>query len=885
MPELVVNNFERGITDNYVSGPKNAGQKYDNLLISSNRKPFQRSGSELYDSSLTIIPAGNQRIQASKLFGEVLFEFSGDEIFYRDTTFKELVGPVDSYDAFGDVGSASVNHNSMTEWQNHLYTSIDEYGLSRKIYKDEAGVWQIRTNGLPSIGDVRALQTSITLANYLKGIYNAHVNDVVIHKLTSTNVTAPNATDLATLITLCNQMKDLYVAHEADARIAVPLKHQAQIVLNDSLDDANDIFTLDGAVAFLNAFKTKYQTHDSRVTAHTTANLHQPSGAVAATRDFVVTAESGDGKAYLYALLYKYQYNVGTVTYIDRSDVTEVLISNGGDFSTTAHGNDLSLIPVLTNTLFGTKEAWDTVNITIEVYRTTNDGVVLQKVDEIANGSTTYEDDTNDTTLSANGETIYTDGDVLGNEIPPQCKYIIQANNIMYYLNVKEGVEEKPYRIRHSFPFIPHGCPSDFAVDIDGDISGGGVIGIYPIVFTRNKIYRLEGQVDSTGVGVIQARIVNNTVGTISHNSIVPVNDGLFFAAKDGFYFTDGFRAVKLTQHLNNSYKSLVLSETQQKRIYGAYDKITNRVYWAVQRDSSSSENDGLWIHDPNWGLPNNEGTYTTWNFDASLSKPTALEFDEGSLIRSDSAGYTFIHDESLTTDPIVDTSVSASLWNTTAVIFDYISCAYDFDSFYQRKWVTKLLTLLKAVTNISLQPKSINDDSGASMELKEYRSRSLFEWGDPFFEWGDPDFIWNAPSTNIAIRRFPRNGLRCTLKQVEYTNSNTIIMNSDNFGTVTASGAANTITIDSGEFSSDQAGNTIYFNDSDNGFLIISATDTVLTVSDPFNLLVDGVYDDWVVRGVRKGEIFHLENYTIVYDYFGPSHTYYRVGDSGENV
>jgi len=79
MPELRVTSYERGFSDNYINGPRNAGQKFDNLLITRNRKPIQRPGSELEDSSLSQIPPGNQRIQHLHDHEDFLFEFSGDE--------------------------------------------------------------------------------------------------------------------------------------------------------------------------------------------------------------------------------------------------------------------------------------------------------------------------------------------------------------------------------------------------------------------------------------------------------------------------------------------------------------------------------------------------------------------------------------------------------------------------------------------------------------------------------------------------------------------------------------------------------------------------------------------------------------------------------------
>ncbi len=878
MAEFRVLNFERGFTDNYVNGPRNAGQKYENLIISRNRKALSRDGSKLFDDVLSQIPTGEQRIQYIKNHEDVLFEFSGDEIFYREGTFKELIGPVDGFDAFGGLGSPLTSHNSTTQWQDHLYASIDTYSRARKIYKDEDGVWQIRSAGLPSPSDVRSLSTAITLANSLKPIYNAHVADLAEHLATDTSISAPNATDVDSLVTLVNEIKDRYIDHEADARIGTPIKHQATTSVDNSLAEEGDVVTLTQAVNLLNDIKLKYNAHDTDAVAHTTGSLHQEATADA-TGDFTVTPQGDDGKSYIYAIVYKYEYKIGTVKYIDRSTPNEISVTNAGDFVT--NNNDLADIPELLNTSFGTQESWDTDNIVVEIYRSVDAGTILKKVAEISNGTTTYEDDTVDADL---GIDIYTNGGVLGSDEPPLCKYLVQTNDVVWYANVKEDTEEKPFRLRHSVQLDPDSSPASFVVDFDDEITGISARGINPIVFTKEKTYRLEGIVDSLGRGFIKKRIIDETVGCISQNSIVPVNDGIYFAALDGFYFTNGFKALKISNHLNISYKMLVGGVEQQKRIYGSHDPQSERVFWAVQSDPTSIENDEIWVLDPHWGFPNGEGTFTTFNYEEN-GQPTAVEVIGGDLVRSDSRGYTFKHAEDLFEDPVIDTAATPSDWETKAVIYDYISSALAFGSELQRKWVTRLLTVLKAVTNISLQPGSINDDSGAVKDLKEIKTSGIFVWGDPFFTWGDPTFVWNAPSTITSIRRFPKKGIRCTLKQVRYTNSNTILLNSDSAGDVVVDGVANTITLVSGTWVEGLVNSGWIIDGQSEEFKIISQTPTVLTLSDPFDNLVSETQGSWTVKGFKKLERFHLESYTIDFLGFGDSHRAYRTGDDGSNA
>jgi hypothetical protein len=878
--EWRVSSFERGFTDNYVNGARNTGQVYDNLIITRNRKLRSRPGSLIYDNStidVQQIPPGNQRIQHLKYHEGVLYEFSADEIFYRSSgVFNELVGPVDSNDAFGDVGTTS-SRNSSSQWQSHLLTSIDEYVIPRKIYTDQDGVVQLRTMGLPSPGDVRGIQTAFALANALKATYNTHVTDTSPagsdHDITDTTVTAPDATDLDSLVTLTNQIKDLYIAHNDDADVNGPVHIGAATspVDDRQLDTKDDVVTLSGVISMLNDIKEKYNNHDADGGAHTNSPV-TPETTDDATKDFTITSAAGPHN-HLYGLAYKYQYTVGNVTYIDRSPI-HVLFAG----SITAGAVTVEDIPVLSNNTFGTSESWDTDNIKVEIYRTEDAGFILKSAWEVSNGTTTKNDDKPDEDLGINA---YTTGGQLDNDLPPPCKYLTVANDVAWYANVKEGSEENSFRVRHSIPFDPDACPQSFFIDVDEPITGISSIGIFPVVFTADKTYRLEGQVDATGRGFVRKRIIDDTVGCISNNGIVQVKDGLYFPAKDGFYFTNGLKLTKVTNHLNLSYEALADSSNANK-IYGVHEPISERVFWAVTDSTTASENNRVWVLDTHWGRPNGEATFTTWSY-GNNGFPTALEVIQGDLIRADNRGYTFRHtDDADNVDPVVDTGENPEDWTTKQVIWDYVSSAFTFGSEFQRKWVTRLLTTIKSLTNTSIQPFSINDDSGAQKVIKEIRTRSVFEWGDPQFEWGDPDFVWNAPATTNAIRRFPRKGLRCTYKQVQYTNSETIIYSSIDLGLITIDATALTATLISGNFpSTDLIGFELKLTNGDQ-FTIVGASSNVLTLEDPQTLLEDSNQDNWSIVGFRKDEQLNLEAYTVLYDFFGESNTAYRTGDDG---
>jgi len=595
-----------------------------------------------------------------------------------------------------------------------------------------------------------------------------------------------------------------------------------------------------------------------------------------------ITPQTGDGASYIYYFVHKYTYTVGTVTYIDRSAPIVVQETNGGDMSGATHFNDISGIPVLAN---GATECYDTATIQIEIYRTTNGGTVGKLVGSVTNGTTTFLDNVADANLGIN---IYTTGGRVDNDAPPQSKYVAIANECGWYANCKVGSEEFSNRVYQSIQADPDSVPASFFTEVDEDITGISNVDIYPIVFTKNKTYRIEGVVDAFGRNFNRLRVVSDTVGCVSNNGIVRTVRGLFFPANDGFYYTDGFSLQKLSEHINERYALAVQSDAQAKRISGVQDPLTKRIYWALQEDPTDTENNAIYILDPFWGL-SMESSFTSWASGEDM-KPTSLEFAEGNLLRADSRGYTFEHKTELFTDLVVDTAAaSTSLWETKGIEYDYTSCAYSFGTEVGRKWVTKLLSIFKNLSNISCQALSINDDSAIDKELKEIRFRSNITWGDAEVVWGDSRLIWNFNGLIIADRRFPKRGLRCTYKQVKYIPSNTIIGKSDDYGTATAATATLTVLLD------DAAGNDwpeeivnsmIYFENDDytQGFTIVARTADTITITDPTNKLVNGSFK-WIIRGVRKNERMSLESYSIGYDYFGESHTAYSAGDDGANA
>jgi hypothetical protein len=327
------------------------------------------------------------------------------------------------------------------------------------------------------------------------------------------------------------------------------------------------------------------------------------------------TATGGAGADYIYALVYKYTYNVGTTEYVDRGrPVLKTFTNIGTANPANSPGVTVGSIPVLTN---ATGEHYDTATIKVEVYRTTNAGSVLYYVGEVTNGTTTYSDTTPDNTLVTAGVTIYTTGGILANDRPPKAHYIHSTSDFTYYANGFEvGVtgadgEYIPQRVWQSNRGDPDSVPATFFTDIEEPITGISSIKSVPIIFGANSVYRLDGTFDSSGRGGMFPRKISDKVGCVGHLSIVQTLSGLYFAGNDGFYFTDGYNITSLSaEDFKVTYARSVQNDLQKKRIYGVYDGINKRVLWAANdpNGDSGTENGKIFcMYQP-------ANKFTTWS-------------------------------------------------------------------------------------------------------------------------------------------------------------------------------------------------------------------------------------------------------------------------------
>ena len=310
------------------------------------------------------------------------------------------------------------------------------------------------------------------------------------------------------------------------------------------------------------------------------------------------TATGGSGANYIYALVRKYTYTVGDVTYIMRSapqfkDFTNI----GTATASSSPGITVGSIPVLSNTS-GAGEHYDTSVIKVEVYRTTNNGQVLYYVGEVTNGTTSYSDTTTDDAL-VDAEPLYTESGEAENLNPPKCKFVHATTDVVVWANgfevntVGGDGDYLPNRVWFSKPGAGWAVPGEFHVDAEEAVVGVSSVNSVPLIFCKGCVYRADGQFDALGRGGVVLKKINDKVGCVNNLSIVQSMDGVFFAGQDGFYFTDGYKVQPLSGNYRKTYRQLVNTSERQRKICGTYDVINGWVLWAVRSEKENTNENG----------------------------------------------------------------------------------------------------------------------------------------------------------------------------------------------------------------------------------------------------------------------------------------------------
>ena len=180
-------------------------------------------------------------------------------------------------------------------------------------------------------------------------------------------------------------------------------------------------------------------------------------------------------------------------------------------------------------------------------------------------------------------EGLYTNGGIQSIWHAPKCKYLFSTGDVIYYLGIQKGysssesivgAENLEDRIYQGTLGASWGVNPSNYIQLDATVTGGGGISGVPVVFTENKSYRIDGKINTLGQGYMKTITISESVGCIDHASIVSTSSGLYFAAKDGFYVTDGYQVRKITDSLTDRYRDHIVKSNSKYK--GEWNPVTN---------------------------------------------------------------------------------------------------------------------------------------------------------------------------------------------------------------------------------------------------------------------------------------------------------------------
>ena len=500
----------------------------------------------------------------------------------------------------------------------------------------------------------------------------------------------------------------------------------------------------------------------------------------------VALSGSGSSLSYGYKFCFKRKYTVtGSGEIVQYGETTTVIEIADADASAISALNPASVtsIPELQN-VGGEqhKIGTDGDDIKIAIFRTRNAGTVFYEVGEVDNGVTFFSDTKEDDDLS---DPLYAQGGTLDNSAVAKCKYVTVAKDSAWFANSSDH----PQRIWQSKALVPGAVPESNYIDVDEPITALGNTRNFPIAFTINKVYRIEGYLDAEGRGILQKRVITDRVGCINFRTIAQTRNGIYYAGTDGFYFTDGYSNTKISEQIDDTYLDLITSDEKQYRMNAIYDPTEQKVYFSVME---GSDNDKIFVFDERYNA------WTTMTGTTGFV-PVSMASKDNTLYMGDDEGYFYEFDRDISTDCVRDTSAAVTAWGEEAIVYKFKHIAEAFGNFDIKKWVYKVSLQVRDTTGQHISVESYDEDDLASTSLKPITSTGLLTWGESGFAWGATGLTWLRSYVVNRTRRFVRGTLRTYFKQLYLTNqTDAIIQYSDQSGTAIVDATAKTIHIGS---------------------------------------------------------------------------------------
>lgn len=604
--------------------------------------------------------------------------------------------------------------------------------------------------------------------------------------------------------------------------------------------------------------------------------------------------------AYIYFFAYYYTYVANGKTYEFLGNTALLELGGNNVDSDAAVNHAITNIPII-GTDIAIKQYHKT-DIKCRIYRTRKNGIVAYQIAELASTVTLFTDTTIDDEIEFN-EVLYRTAGLVNHNESPTFNFCTTTRDTLFVGNVETVIRREkadvitvtkhPNRVLQSIIGDPDNIVNSFFVDLDSEIMGMGNTKGFPIVCTEERTYRIEGRFLATGDGGMVAREISNIVGALNNNSFVNTPKGVYFASKDGFYHTDGYRVTRISSLFDRTYDLLVNRQVKIDLIKGTYDFRQNLVIWSMSNDAdtvidANVDNTILFVFDENKGI-RREGSFFTWTNGRQHFRAASLMFEGKYLLRADSRGFLFKHHEDFLSDPYmtpagvllhkpgVSTPVQDLDYTEHSITFDYISVLFDFGITYNRKWVSSVKVLADNVTNVNLDIQSASDGTTSFKSTSPVKFTSAWVWGDETLIWGDISAIWDFKGNIYGSRNMPKGHHRCDVKQIRITNADVLIYNDSNDSVTIAGNIATRV----GGFTTDLLEYSVEFS-SDNGVtwgskrVITALTPTTFTFDG--TLIATGTYD-YRISGIQKAQRFKMLSLAIKYAFISNQGTFPESG------
>ena len=503
-------------------------------------------------------------------------------------------------------------------------------------------------------------------------------------------------------------------------------------------------------------------------------------------------------------------------------------------------------------------------------------------------------DNTTDETVQENEE-AYDATSAFGYFTVPQGPYFFTVSNqVGYYADIFKLKN----RVYQSVYGIPHACTAISFLDFDDGITGIKTFRDRAIVFTRESTWRMEGLRGLDGRGSITQRLISDEFGTISNQSVINTNYGLFFFSRTGICYTDGFKCFRVSEQIFETYFDWI---EDVEYIRGFYHESDQKVYWAIHWKEST-----YWlVMDLRYGISKKiplvlqRGVdWLKMDADDTVAIETVDRFDPNVCLVNERdqrilrhiEGTILVHDKQYTTDyyPPEDQRVP--------VKFEFISQAHSMGSKKHRKWVANVMMVCKQKEElgISLQPVGINDLTETKQLTGSCFNYGRMDWGDPKQQWRNPDAFWKAFKVVSFRRMFPEGSIRATYKQFGIVSLYVHGPDSETEGGGTYTSTVNgdayrtyvTIPMSLSDAAAQMEDKTV---DDSGQFAVMLPTITghdwnvihrVVDNSDSFDVYIEPDTDtndgqvvnniEWALGYIRADERIGLDNYTLRYTVIG---------------